>query len=47
MSYERSVSISKGGLWGNIIRLGPPLIATKADIDELVTALDAAFASLG
>jgi 4-aminobutyrate aminotransferase-like enzyme len=41
---KRGVLIGKGGLFGNIIRLGPPLIATKSDIDELVNALDAAFA---
>ncbi|HET7435418.1 MAG TPA: aspartate aminotransferase family protein [Thermoanaerobaculia bacterium] len=41
---KRGVLIGKGGLHGNIIRLGPPLIATKEHIDELVTALDAAFA---
>ncbi|HKQ08046.1 MAG TPA: aspartate aminotransferase family protein [Blastocatellia bacterium] len=44
---RRGVLIGKGGLYGNIIRLGPPLIASKADIDELVTALDGAFAALG
>ncbi len=38
--------ICKVGLFGNIIRLGPPLIATKSDIDELVSALDAAFATV-
>jgi 4-aminobutyrate aminotransferase-like enzyme len=38
------VLIGKGGLFGNVIRLGPPLIASKSDIDELVAALDAAFA---
>ena len=43
---RRGVLIGKGGLYGNVIRLGPPLIATKADIDQLVTALDGAFASL-
>jgi 4-aminobutyrate aminotransferase-like enzyme len=43
---KRGVLIGKGGLWGNVIRLGPPLIATKSDIDELVTALDAAFATV-
>jgi len=43
---RRGVLIGKGGLYGNIIRLGPPLIASKADIDELVTALDGAFAAL-
>ncbi|HEX2061853.1 MAG TPA: aminotransferase class III-fold pyridoxal phosphate-dependent enzyme, partial [Thermoanaerobaculia bacterium] len=43
---RRGVLIGKGGLFGNVIRLGPPLIATKSDIDELVSALDAAFASV-
>lgn len=41
---RRGVLIGKGGLFGNVIRLGPPLIATKSDIDELVAALDGAFA---
>jgi 4-aminobutyrate aminotransferase-like enzyme len=41
---RRGVLIGKGGLWGNVIRLGPPLIASKSDIDELVAALDASFA---
>ena len=43
---RRGVLIGKGGLFGNVIRLGPPLIASKADIDELIGALDAAFTSL-
>ena len=43
---ERGALIGKGGLHGNVIRLGPPLVATKDHIDELVTALDGAFASL-
>ncbi len=42
---RRGVLIGKGGLFGNVIRLGPPLIASKSDIDELVAALDAAFAT--
>jgi len=42
---KRGVLIGKGGLFGNVIRLGPPLIATKSDIDVLVDALDAAFAT--
>ena len=41
---KRGVLIGKGGLFGNVIRLGPPLIATKADIDVLVDTLDGAFA---
>lgn len=43
---KRGVLIGKGGLYGNVIRIGPPLVATKADIDELIGALDGAFASL-
>jgi alanine-glyoxylate transaminase / (R)-3-amino-2-methylpropionate-pyruvate transaminase len=43
---RRGVLIGKGGLHGNVIRLGPPLIATKSDIDQLVEALDGAFATV-
>jgi 4-aminobutyrate aminotransferase-like enzyme len=43
---KRGVLIGKGGLYGNVIRLGPPLIASKSDMDEMITALDGAFASL-
>jgi 4-aminobutyrate aminotransferase-like enzyme len=43
---KRGVLIGKGGLYGNVIRLGPPLIAGRSDIDELVTALDGAFGAL-
>jgi 4-aminobutyrate aminotransferase len=43
---RRGVLIGKGGLHGNIIRLGPPLIATESDIDELIAALDAGFAAI-
>lgn len=43
---RRGVLIGKGGLYGNVIRLGMPLIATESDADELITALDGAFATL-
>jgi 4-aminobutyrate aminotransferase-like enzyme len=43
---QRGVLIGKGGLHGNVIRLGPPLVATKEHVDELIQALDGAFASL-
>jgi 4-aminobutyrate aminotransferase len=40
------VLIGKGGLWSNVIRIAPPLIASKSDIDEMVAGLDTAFSSL-
>jgi 4-aminobutyrate aminotransferase-like enzyme len=40
---KRGVLIGKGGLYGNIIRLGMPLVASTSDVDELVKALDEAF----
>ncbi|MGH9458865.1 MAG: aspartate aminotransferase family protein [Thermoanaerobaculia bacterium] len=43
---KRGVLIGKGGLYGNVIRLGPPLIASRSDIDELLGALDHAFATV-
>ncbi len=43
---QRGVLIGKGGLYGNVIRTGVMLNSTKDTIDELITALDAAFATL-
>ncbi len=46
---RQRVLIGKGGLYGNVIRIGPPLNVTREHIDELVTALDKglAFAAKG
>jgi 4-aminobutyrate aminotransferase len=41
---KRGVLIGKGGLYGNVIRTGVPLVANTGHIDELVAALDASFA---
>ncbi|MDT5121244.1 MAG: alanine-glyoxylate transaminase / (R)-3-amino-2-methylpropionate-pyruvate transaminase, partial [Acidobacteriota bacterium] len=38
------VLIGKGGLYGNVIRTGVMLNATKDTIDELIEALDKALA---
>jgi 4-aminobutyrate aminotransferase-like enzyme len=41
---KRGVLIGKGGLYGNVIRTGVPLVANTGHIDELVAALDASLA---
>lgn len=40
---RRGVLIGKGGLYGNVIRTGMPLIARPEHVDQLADALDAAF----
>lgn len=44
---RRGLLIGKGGLYGNVIRIAPPLNITKADVDEAVHILDEAFAETG
>src|ERR1700752_4792951 len=41
---RRGVLIGKGGLYGNVIRTGLMLNASKDHVDELIEALDGAFA---
>jgi 4-aminobutyrate aminotransferase-like enzyme len=44
---RRGVLIGKGGVHGNVIRTGLMLNAGKAEVDELVAALDAGLAAAG
>ena len=41
---KRGLIIGRGGLHANTIRLCPPLIVTRNDVDAAVNALDEAFA---
>ena len=40
---KRGLIIGRGGLHGNTIRLCPPLIVTRDDVDAAIATLDAAF----
>jgi 4-aminobutyrate aminotransferase-like enzyme len=40
---EEGLIIGKGGLYGNVIRITPPLTIEKAEIDQAVKILDRAF----
>lgn len=43
---ERGLLIGKGGLYSNVIRIAPPLTATKEHIDEALLILDHALAAV-
>ncbi|MCB0214476.1 MAG: aspartate aminotransferase family protein [Anaerolineae bacterium] len=43
---RRGLLIGKGGLYGNVIRIAPPLTATEAHIDEALHILDHAMATV-
>jgi 4-aminobutyrate aminotransferase-like enzyme len=38
--------IGKGGLYGNVIRMAPPMNISKADVDEGIRLLDKSFAEV-
>ena len=43
---RRGLLIGKGGLYGNVIRITPPLNISKTDVDEAIGILDRAFADV-
>ncbi|MCW5981074.1 MAG: aspartate aminotransferase family protein [Bryobacteraceae bacterium] len=43
---ENRILIGRGGLYGNVIRMSPPLNISKADVDECVTRLDGALSAV-
>jgi len=43
---KRRLLIGKGGLYGNVLRIAPPLIATRDDVDQALEILDHAFAEV-
>jgi alanine-glyoxylate transaminase / (R)-3-amino-2-methylpropionate-pyruvate transaminase len=44
---QRGLLIGKGGLFGNVVRLSPPLTVSAAEIDEARRVLDESFAAIG
>ena len=40
---KRGLLIGKGGFYGNVIRMSPPLNISRADVDEAVRILDESF----
>lgn len=42
-SRENRILLGKGGLYGNVLRMSPPMNISKTDVDEFVRQLDASF----
>jgi 4-aminobutyrate aminotransferase-like enzyme len=40
---ERGLLVGRGGLYGNVLRLSPPLIITEDDVARAVETLEVAF----
>jgi 4-aminobutyrate aminotransferase len=43
---ENFIMVGRGGLYGNVLRLSPPMNIGRADVDEFIVRLDAAFAKV-
>ena len=43
---KRGLLVGKGGMFGNCIRMSPPLNISKADVDEAIRLLDGSFAAV-
>ncbi len=41
---EHGVMIGRGGIYGNVLRLSPPMNIDRSDVDEFIQRLDASFA---
>ena len=39
---KQGVLIGKGGLYGNVVRISPPLTVTKSEVDDFIKAMDKA-----
>jgi alanine-glyoxylate transaminase/(R)-3-amino-2-methylpropionate-pyruvate transaminase len=46
ITRKRGLIMGKGGLYGNVLRVAPPLVATKDNVDQALEIFDHAFAEV-
>ncbi len=44
---ENRILVGKGGMYGNVIRLSPPMNITRSDVDQFIGLLDKSLAACG
>jgi len=44
---DNRILLGKGGLYGNVLRLSPPMNISRSDVDEFTRLLDASFSQCG
>jgi 4-aminobutyrate aminotransferase len=44
---ENRILLGKGGMFGNVIRLSPPMNVGRSDVDQFVEQLDKSLAACG
>jgi 4-aminobutyrate aminotransferase-like enzyme len=46
-SRENRLLIGKGGMFGNVLRISPPMNVGRADVDQFIKLLDHSLAACG
>jgi 4-aminobutyrate aminotransferase-like enzyme len=44
---ENRILMGKGGLYGNVLRVTPPMNIGRSDVDQFITALDKSLTACG